>query len=215
MFAQPVDADDYDPAPNLYLGVDERLWAALLLSAHVAVTGWAMAASRPLVACLAIAAAGAWVDAISYFVHDAIDNHAFRGVPVLERVAFEFQMHHRRPGDVVRRGALRNNTVELSLYLATPMAALAVFFPRGSFLGLVFLVSGIYGTLIPTLHAWSHHARHPSAIVRALQRAWLIMPPKAHLRHHVGPGCEFRSYSLVNGWTNRVLDVWFSGPPAR
>lgn len=208
-------ARSYDPAPVRLAGVDERVWGGLILTGIGSALAWSLGHASLGSALAGLVIGAAWMDGVTYGVHHLVDNHTFRGLPVLERVAFEFQMHHRYPGDVVPRGALRNNTVELALYLGVPMAGAGLLFPAGSIPGLVLLFGALFGSLVPTIHAWAHHPRHPSRVVRLLQSAGLLLSPREHARHHRGEGSEYRSYALLNGWSNTLLDRFFSGPPRR
>lgn len=52
-------------------------------------------------------------------------------------------------------------------------------------------------------HKWAH-AEKTSWLIRALQRANLILRPEHHDRHHCSP--HDNSYCITNGWCNPLLD---------
>lgn len=195
-------------------GVDERIWAGLLCTGLLVSYFRGLSHATILAGVLGTLAAAIWIDALSYFVHRALDNHEFAGHAVLSRLAAEFQVHHARPGDVVKRGYLRNNTMELCFYIAIPQGLPAAFCDLGSAAQVFFLASAVWASFVPTIHAWSHHPRNPNRAVALLQRLRVILSPATHSEHHRGLESEFRSYALLNGWTNGVLNRYFAGAPS-
>ncbi len=201
----------YDSGYNKPAGIDERIWSALLVTGFlIAFLRGAQESSVPS-GVVATLLAAVTIDSLSYGMHNLLDNYQFVNFPTLRRIATEFQVHHVRPGDVVKRGYLRNNTYELCFYIGLPLALPALFFERGSFLNVFFLAAGAWTSFIPTVHAWAHQPRHPNRAVTALQKTGLILSPAQHSRHHRGLESEFRSYSLLNGWTNSFFDRFFAG----
>ncbi len=201
----------YNPDYNHPIGVDERLWSALLVGAFLGSFAWGALGSSLFTLSAMTALAALYIDSLSYGMHNILDNYRFASFPPLRRIATEFQVHHVRPGDVVKRGYLRNNTYELCFYVGLPLALPALFFERGTALNIFFLASGVWTSFIPTVHAWAHQPRHPNRLVAALQKSGLILSPGRHSRHHRGLESEFRAYSLLNGWTNSFLDLFFAG----
>lgn len=202
---------DYDTDHRVLLGLDERVWAGALLSLQVGALVFSIPGAGPVSVLVAAALGATFIDALSYVMHRWLDNTTTSGPAA--RIAFEFQVHHVRTGDVVKRGWLRNNSLELGLYITAPMSVLSLFLPTGGLTAMFFAFSGVWGTLIPTVHAWSHQQKKHHVIVRWLQRARIILAPTEHRKHHHGPDCHFRSYALLNGWTNGPLDLILAGRP--
>ena len=53
------------------------------------------------------------------------------------------------------------------------------------------------------IHAWAHDADAPRP-VRWLQRRHVLLSRERHARHH--RQAHDRSYGIVNGWANGILD---------
>lgn len=119
---------DYTKDFNRPFGIDERLLSIVTVFAIAAfVLSTLHAHSVPLIAAELLAAAFV-MDALSYLIHYTLDNNTFKGKGPFEKFAYEFQIHHHFPGDVINRGWMRNNTFELSIYFSIPMCLLGFIF---------------------------------------------------------------------------------------
>lgn len=68
----------------------------------------------------------------------------------------------------------------------------------------LWLSFSLYGALTNELHKWAH-ARTKNAVVLALQRWHLILPPQHHNGHHQGE--HDTKYCITTGWCNGPLDA--------
>lgn len=85
------------------------------------------------------------------------------------------------------------------VFFALPLVVAGVYF-RLPFVGAFAFFAGIS----EVLHYAAHRPHAYPPFVRWLQRAAVIISPDAHARHHEG---NFdRSYCVVSGWTNRLVD---------
>ncbi len=129
-------------------------------------------------------------------------------ISLFEKVAYDFKNHHPRPAALGRRDIvfLIWSTVlfvSLPISLAFNLYA-AIFHPPGWLvIGFVVLVSG--GTLSQWFHGSLHRERNP-AFVPVLRRLGLLMTPAAHEVHHA---TLTRDFSVINGWSNPVLNIVF------
>lgn len=147
-------------------------------------------------------------DLVSGVVHFVGDSFGTVETPWLGRTfVLPFRSHHVDPGDICVHDFVETNgnNAFASLFLVVPVAwshlpargGLAAAF--GVFV-VVFTVSVL---LTNQIHKWAHVAR-PPRIVRALQRAGLLLSPEAHTSHHSPP--HRGGYCVTSGVWNRILD---------
>lgn len=94
------------------------------------------------------------------------------------------------------------------VYAALPLFAAAVWFQQ-PFLAAFVCFAG----LSEVLHFAAHRPDRYPSFVRWLQRAGIVISPQAHAKHHEG-GFD-RSYCVVSGWTNRLVDAIGAFVPQR
>jgi ubiquitin-conjugating enzyme E2 variant len=126
-----------------------------------------------------------------------------------ERIISIAREHHLYPKHIVGYG-FRDYVAYSSwpslVILGPPMlAATALLEPTplsfaAVYIGLIVLVVIFFGTYAHRLG----HIRSRSPIVRALQRAHLLMNPGHHVAHHRGG--HDTHYCVINGWANHVCD---------
>jgi TMEM189-like protein len=151
---------------------------------------------------IVIAAAGAVADLVSGLVHWAADTWGRETWPVIgERVLRPFRVHHVNPEDMLGRSFLDlNGDVAL---LTLPILGAAVLVPldtEGGRAAAAFLTAwGAWALPTNQIHQWAHMAR-PPRLVRWLQLARLVLPPRAHRVHHEAPYATH--YCITTGWCN-------------
>lgn len=118
-----------------------------------------------------------------------------------------FREHHVDPEALARHGVLERNGNNCLAALPLLLAALWSLAPVAAHAVWLDVLRGFLCALSVTLcltnqiHAWAHSAR-PPRVVRGLQRAGVLLAPERHRVHHRGE----RSYAVVSGWSNAVLD---------
>jgi hypothetical protein len=132
----------------------------------------------------------------------------WRRINLLERVAYDFKNHHPRPDALGRRDIvfLVWSTVlfiTLPVSVAFNLYCLAFHPPGWLVVGFVVLLAG--GTLSQWFHGSLHRKTNP-AFVPVMRRLGLLITPAAHQIHH---DTLTRDFSVINGWSNPVLNVVF------
>jgi plasmanylethanolamine desaturase len=148
-------------------------------------------------------------DVVSGVVHWFCDRYSHPRARLIGPILIApFREHHRDPAALARHGLLECNGN--NCLAATPLLVLAWWSlapPTGRD-ALTALQTGVASGLALTLcasnqvHAWAH-APNPPRLVRALQRAQVLLAPEHHAVHHRGG----RAYAVVCGWSNAWLDV--------
>jgi ubiquitin-conjugating enzyme E2 variant len=158
---------------------------------------------------LALVAAGYLVtDFISGFVHWAGDTLGSETMPILgAHFVKPFRFHHVDQKDITRHDFIETNgnncilSVLLMLHVALLMPRTPGFlFYYGAFMFSIALFT--LGT--NQFHKWAH--REPEElgpVVRALQRAGLILSPEHHRTHHAAPFATY--YCITHGMLNPLL----------
>ena len=151
---------------------------------------------------IVIAAAGAVADLVSGLVHWAADTWGRETWPMIgERVLRPFRVHHVNPEDMLGRSFLDlNGDVALLTLPILGAAALVPLDTEGGRAAAAFLTAwGAWALPTNQIHQWAHMAR-PPRLVRWLQRARLVLPPRAHRVHHEAPYATH--YCITTGWCN-------------
>lgn len=176
-------------------------WLALRLGAAVRDAGDALLLLAAALAGLLAA------DFVSGLVHWWADRVADAKTPWLGPGFIRpFREHHDDPLGIVRHGFAETNGNNCAVVLPLLVAALAI--PLGTgraalFAGGLALGLAVFSALTNQIHKWAHQPRAPRP-VRWLQRAGLILEPRAHALHHAAPhDCH---YCITTGWLNPLLD---------
>jgi hypothetical protein len=148
-------------------------------------------------------------DLASGTVHWLCDRFGSESTPVVGRYLIaSFREHHRDPSSIARHGFLErtgSNAFAAAAFLAATSLVLPALGPtalEAAGTGLA-LAASLWTAFTNEIHLQAHRER-PVRLVRALQRAHLVLSPEAHARHHSGP--HDRSYCIATGWANAVLD---------
>lgn len=148
-------------------------------------------------------------DFVTALVHWAADTYGEEDTPVIGRSLVKpFRVHHIRPHEICEHGLVE--TVGNTCILAAPLLILFIVVTAFGETSVatafaVFTSVVTVGVTVATnqLHKWAHRAA-PPRIVRALQRAKIILSPEHHRAHHTAPFES--SYAITNGWLNPFLN---------
>ena len=151
-------------------------------------------------------------DIASGVVHWFCDTYFRPETPVLGPMLIApFREHHVDPSAMTRHGICeRNGNNCLAASPVLYLAGIALVAARPDAM-LDHAVAGFLSAASLTLcmtnqiHAWAHAVRVPRA-VRALQNAGVLIGPGRHSKHHRGE----RTYAVVSGWSNVLLDPTLS-----
>ena len=151
----------------------------------------------------------AFGDFVTGLVHWAADTYCGENTPVIGRSLVKpFRVHHVRPQEICEHGLVE--TVGNTCILAAPLLALfltltAVGETSAASAFAVFTAVMTVGVTVATnqFHKWAHQ-ENPRRVVRALQRARVILSPEHHREHHAAPFES--SYAITNGWLNPLLN---------
>ena len=147
-------------------------------------------------------------DFASGFVHWLADSYGSPTTPVVgPKLVTPFREHHDDPLAITRHDFFEANgdnclttlfvLVPAYLWLPTNEAAWA------TALSLFVVLLSLSVLLTSLAHGWAHTA-HPPRLVRALQRAGLMLSREHHERHHRGD--HSTHYCITTGWLNPLLD---------
>jgi ubiquitin-conjugating enzyme E2 variant len=177
-------------------------WGALALRAG------APLGERPLLALAACAVGALLADLITGLFHWGFDTWGHSDVPVLGRAFIRtFREHHEDPREIGRHDFVETNgsTMLFGLLLAATSLAVGVRGPAlGPFVAMLLVVAGGFVGATSQLHKWAH-VEHAPRVVRALQRAGLLLSPERHAKHHQAP--FDRAYCIAVGWLNGPLEA--------
>ena len=146
-------------------------------------------------------------DFISGLVHWAGDTIGDENTPVFgPSFVTPFRYHHVDPKEMTRHDFIETNgnncivvaPVLVLLLLATPHTMGWLFFACS-----VLAFTSWFVFCTNQFHKWAHED-HPPGVVRALQRAGLILSPEHHAEHHASP--QDKSYCITVGWMNPILN---------
>lgn len=148
-------------------------------------------------------------DFITGLVHWAADTYGRESTPVIGRSLVKpFRVHHVRPQEICEHGVVE--TIGNTCILAVPLLALFIAFmvyreTSAAAAFAVFTAVVTVGVTVATnqFHKWAHQDS-PRRLVRALQRARIILSPEHHRAHHTAPFES--SYAITNGWLNPLLN---------
>ncbi len=147
-------------------------------------------------------------DFASGFVHWLADSYGSPETPLLgAKLVTPFREHHTDPLAITRHDFFEANGdncltalfVLVPAYLFLP----ATEAPWATAAALFVLLLALAVLLTSIAHGWAHMAE-PPRVVRALQRAGLILSREHHERHH--RGAHATHYCITTGWLNPILD---------
>jgi ubiquitin-conjugating enzyme E2 variant len=155
-------------------------------------------------ASLAVLLALPLADFFSGLVHWAADSWGSADWPIIGGFVGPFRHHHVDPQAMTRHGFMRRFGDNVIAALPTFwFASLA----EGSaawrlFCGVLWVAVAWWVVATAQFHVWAHSPAPPRP-VRWLQRAWLILPPEHHARHHRAP--HRSHYCITTGWLDAPL----------
>ena len=146
-------------------------------------------------------------DFASGLFHFLADNYGSTTRPFVGPVFIRpFREHHIDPLAITRHDFLEVNGANCAMSLPIVITTYLLL-PVGANLWTVFLgayvalfLFGIF--LTNQFHSWAH-VQDPPRLIRALQRAGLILGPEHHQRHHTPPFNTY--YCITSGWLNPWL----------
>jgi len=151
----------------------------------------------------------AFGDFITGLVHWAADTYCEESTPVIGRSLVKpFRVHHVRPSEICEHGLVETmgNTCMLAVPLLALFLALTLYGETSATAAFaLFTAAMTVGVTVITnqFHKWAH-AEKPPRLVRAMQRARIILSPGHHQEHHTAPFES--SYAITNGWLNPLLN---------
>jgi ubiquitin-conjugating enzyme E2 variant len=143
-------------------------------------------------------------DFVSGLVHWAEDAYArfkpVRKVPLINTIALENDLHHRRPREFLGRSWWASSW-DLAL-LGTLVVLAACLLDRMSAAVLLFALLAANAN---QFHKWTHrNPRENHWFVTVLQRLYLLQTPRHHGRHHQGE--KNTHYCVVTNFLNPLLE---------
>jgi len=138
----------------------------------------------------------------------ALRRAVFARISPLDRILFDFKVHHPRPDSLGRR-SLHYQIWSTIVFGALPVSLLlnawALLWPAPGWAMAAALVFVIGGTFSQYFHGSLHRAENPP-IVHVLRRLGLLMTPEMHDRHHQSLQ---RDFATISGWSNPLLNPLF------
>ena len=135
-------------------------------------------------------------------------NESMGKISGFHELVFDFKVHHLSPATLGRR-PFSQMTLPIIVYAGLPVTALILILdllnlidPNLSLFMMVFLGAG---TVSQYAHSCTHRSNLP-VVVRFLQMTRLFVRKEAHQAHHRDPS---RSFCLLNGWANPIVDLLF------
>jgi hypothetical protein len=147
-------------------------------------------------------------DFASGFVHWLADSYGSPETPLLgAKLVTPFREHHVDPLAITRHDFFEANgdNCLISHIVLVPAYVWLPGIESGWATGLALFVMllGLGVLLTSIAHGWAHTAE-PPRIVRALQRAGIILSREHHQQHH--QGAHATHYCITTGWLNPLLD---------
>ncbi len=170
--------------------------------------GFAFSSPGVVAAAWAVLAAYLAADLVSGLVHFVGDSFGTVDTPWLGRTfVLPFRSHHDRPQEICAHDFVETNGNNAFAALFALVPAVTYLPAReggaAALLGLFVLVFTVTVLLTNQIHKWAH-VRRPPRLVRALQRAGVLLSPERHRPHHLRP--HGRGYCVTSGLFNAVLD---------
>ena len=152
----------------------------------------------------AVLAAVLLADFVSGAVHWAEDAYARykprRRVPLINTIALDNDLHHRRPRDFLVRNWWQSSWDLALIGSVLLLAAWAI-----GHLSCALLVFVVLTVNANQMHKWTHrNPRENPWWVTQLQRVYLLQTPRHHARHHSGD--KNSHYCVVTNFLNPLLE---------
>ena len=148
----------------------------------------------------------AWTSAdfVSGFVHFLADNFGNPDTPFFGKVfIYAFREHHVDPKAITRHSFVETNGANCLVSLPPMIYIWFATSPTEDYLlRIYFALFFVSIFLTNQIHKWSH-MDSPPVLVRALQRAHVILPIEHHAVHHAAPHDKY--YCITCGWLNWPL----------
>jgi hypothetical protein len=155
-----------------------------------------------------------FADFFTGFYHFFLDNFKFKNIPILEKQACEFQIHHKDPDALTKKrlGQLCYGPMwGVILYLLIVFSPLYAFYSNTYFRILIswFSISfSIFTGFSQLFHMWSHKVfinnnRLLYKIIYLLRKFKIILDPVQHSLHHT-KSCQ--NYEIVSGVTTKLTN---------
>lgn len=148
----------------------------------------------------------AWVSAdfVSGFVHFLADNFGNPDTPFFGKVfIYAFREHHVDPKAITRHSFVETNGANCLVSLPPMIYIWFATSPTEDYLLRIFFALFFVSIFLTNqIHKWSH-MDSPPLLVRALQRAHIILPIEHHAVHHAAPHDKY--YCITCGWLNWPL----------
>lgn len=148
-------------------------------------------------------------DLSSGFIHWLFDilptNH-----PILGHLAATFQLHHVEPRRFLEWSLWTN--CKYDHLAALPVIGALLLIHPPAFALEVGAIYTLLGSFSEWFHAFGHGAHANRRVVRALQRAGVLLSPRHHGRHHAPP--HTMNYCIFNGMCDPLLNrfaAWLRG----
>lgn len=146
--------------------------------------------------------------------YGALRRDVMARIGPIDRLLFDFKIHHPRPGALGRRSLYQQvgSTIRfIGLPIAAVAALLAIAVAVPGFVMVALVVFLLGGVLSQYFHGSLHRTENPRFIA-ALRHVGLLMTPARHDVHHRSLQQDF---STINGWSNPLLNVVFRSLRAR
>jgi ubiquitin-conjugating enzyme E2 variant len=146
----------------------------------------------------------AWLaaDWFTGFYHLLLDHFTWKGFPVLEQQAKDFQGHHENPMDITNESF--SSIIKPASYAAVTVFLLSLFVV--GFWAVFLFVFSLISALSQAFHRWAHFLpRNLPFVIRILMVIGVLISRKHHMTHHNPP--YLIHYGIVSGWTNYITNM--------
>lgn len=140
--------------------------------------------------------------------YDTLRHETLAQVGPVDRLLFDFKVHHPRPWALGRRSLYHqvwSTILFMSLPLTVLLTAVALVWTVPGYVMAAVLVFLLGGTFSQYFHGTLHRRENP-AWVHALRRVGVLMTPAMHDVHHRSLQ---RDFSTLSGWSNPLLNIVF------
>lgn len=144
----------------------------------------------------------------------ALRRQVFARISPLDRLLFDFKVHHPRPDALGRRSLhyqIWSTIVFASLPVSLVLNVWALLWTAPGWAMGAALTFVLGGTFSQYFHGSLHRSDNP-AIIHIMRRLGLLMTPVMHDRHHQSLQ---RDFATISGWANPLLNILFRWLRAR
>lgn len=139
-------------------------------------------------------------DFVSGFFHWLEDIYAKPGMPIIHQIAVDNELHHSRPREFLKNSWLQSSW-DVGL---VSLLVIAVAWWTNTLTWPVVLFAFL-ATNANQIHKWSHqNSKENNAVVRFLQKTYLLQTPRHHAKHHSGE--KNTHYCVITNILNPVLE---------